>query len=130
MHTAAHTVDRRLAPRRLVPRRSSAHPHANDPHKIATFLEEVFHASDEPIYQVGDLITFRKADRTVGSIMILEINGRDVTAMFYDGLPHRFDCSFEDIASLRIVRIEDSNTETVAMYRELVGVPKEVTYTN
>lgn len=62
--------------------------------------------------------------------MIMEINGCDVTAVFYDGMPHRFDYSFEDIASLRIIRIEESSTETVAMYGELVGLSEEIAYTN
>lgn len=82
MHTAQQTADRRLNPRRLVPRRSTAHPRANDARKTAVYLEEIFHAEQDPPFQVGDLITFRKADRTVSSVMILEMRGIEVQAIF------------------------------------------------
>lgn len=123
-------------------RRQKAHPapactektngtsHANDPHKIAAYLDEVFHAENEHPFQVGDLITFRKADGTVGSVMILEMRGNEVQAIFYDGMPHRFQCSVDDLSALRIVRIEELNAETVAMYRDLVGLVMEPAYTN
>lgn len=122
MHTAMQTADRRLTPRRLVPRRSTAHPRANDPHRTAAYLEDVFHAENEQPFQVGDLITFRKADGAVSSVMILEMRGNDVQAIFYDGMPHLFQCSIDDLTALRIVRIEETNAETVAMYREMVGL--------
>lgn len=130
MHIAMQTADRRLTPRRLVPRRQAAHPRANDPHKTAAYLEEVFNTANAPIFDVGDLLTFRKANGTVGSIMILNMEGEEVSAVFYDGMPHLFQCSIEDVASLRVVRIEELSAETVAMYRDLVGLVLEPAYTN
>lgn len=126
MHTALQTADRRLTPRRLVPRRPTAHPCANDPHKTAVYLDELFQAEQDPPFQVGDLITFRKADRTVSSVMILEMRGNEVQAIFYDGMPHRFQCSVDDLAALRIVRIEETNAETVAMYSDWCGLGSDL----
>jgi hypothetical protein len=121
MATTTHTIDRRLEPRRLVPLRPAAHPLANNPQKTAAFLD-LFYSPNLPIFQRGDMLTFRKADGTVGIILLLAIEGEDVDAIFYDGQPHRFICHIEDVASLRVVRIEEAGDETIAMYSDWVGL--------
>ncbi|MDX3976132.1 hypothetical protein [Shinella sp.] len=123
MATTTHDsiTDRRLEPRRLLPRRPAPHPLANNPQKTADFLD-LFYAPNLPIFQRGDMLTFRKADGTTSIILLLAIDGEDVEAIFYDGQPHRFICHIEDVASLRVIRIEEAGDATIAMYSDWCGL--------
>lgn len=100
-------------------------PRINNPAKTVDFLGH-FHGDNPARFQVGDLITFKKADGWTWPIMILGIDGEDVDAMFYDGMPHRFRCAMEDLAALRVIRIEEVDEETVSMYRRLVGLDPDL----
>ena len=92
-----------------------------------TRLPEKFMAAwslpNPPQLQVGDEIEFEKAD---GWHWIITILGRaedgDYECMVYDGTPHFLTTDEETLAALRITQRGRMDEETIAMYRDLLGL--------
>ena len=106
----AQAIDRICLPRRLVPRRPSA------------CLKKMFAAVYEtnvPRFAVGDILTIESSATKHNYLTILGIDpSGDIEAMAYDGRPHLFYTSINDLTCLRIVRVDFMGPRDVADYRE------------
>ncbi|RLP21995.1 hypothetical protein [Mesorhizobium sp. YM1C-6-2] len=74
-------------------------------------------------FEVGDEIEFEKSD---GWRWIITILGRaedgEFECMSYDGQPHFLTTDEETLAALRITQRGRMDEETIAMYRDLLGL--------
>lgn len=92
-----------------------------------TSLNEKFLAAwaqpNPPRFEVGDEIEFQKSD---GLRWIITIIGRsedgEFECMSYDGQPHFLTADEETLAALRITQRGRMDEETIAMYRDLLGM--------
>jgi len=114
-------TDRRMTPRRLLPRR---HPRTNDP-RVQSASIQMLQQPNPVHYKAGDELTFRKADGWIWNLTILGIDGEQVDAMMYNGMPHHIPLTLGDLDRLRILSIREHDNDFVTMYRKLVGLDVE-----
>lgn len=78
---------------------------------------------DPERFQSGDVIEFQKCDGWKWPVTILGRNAAgDFDAMFYTGEPWHFTATEDELAALRIVRVDVMDGESVTMYRRLLGL--------
>ncbi len=87
-----------------------------------TFLEE-FAIENADRFRVGEMINVSKPDGTQAWILVLGMKPcGTVEAAFWTGLPHLFETTVDELARLRIIRVEKLGQEDIEMYRQWVGL--------
>lgn len=105
-------TNRTALPRRLVPRRTGADI-------MESFYARVWDLPNPPIFQVGDMVHFEKTESR-WIVTILDIDGDDITLMFYDGQPYILNTTTDRLRSLRILATDKMSAGDVEMYRRLL----------
>ncbi|UXS38336.1 hypothetical protein FY150_00885 [Agrobacterium tumefaciens] len=109
-HHSTRSTDRETLPRALVGRRQPS------------FLEE-FTMDNADRFRVGDNINISKPDGSQAWIIILGIKAcGKVEAALWTGVPMLFETTFDELARLRVIRVEKMGKEDIAMYREWTGL--------
>ncbi|MFK3848109.1 hypothetical protein ACI2J5_01245 [Agrobacterium pusense] len=74
-------------------------------------------------FKAGDMINVTKPDGSQAWILILGIQGcGKVEAAFWIGLPQLFETTVDELARLRVIRVEKMGKADVEMYRQWVGL--------
>ena len=116
--TLAHRTERVSLPRRLVPRRRMIQAQSH-------FVSEFYSALDNSPsrYAVGDMIEFADNQGRSHFLTILGLNaGGSIDGMIYDGQPHHVCIKMQDLAFLRVRRLDRMRLEDVAIYRNELGL--------
>ena len=116
--TFAHRTERVALPRRLVPRRRMVQ-------SLSHFVSEFYDALDNspPRYAVGDMLEFSDNQGRSHFLTILGLKtGGSVDGMIYDGQPHYVCFRMEELAFLRVRRLDCMRLEDVAIYRNELGL--------
>lgn len=106
-------TNRTALPRRLVPRRTGADVKES-------FYGSVWDLPNPPIFQVGDMVHFEKANGSQWIVTILDIDGDDIMLMFYDGQPYILNAKTDRLRNLRILAMDTMSADDVEMYRRLL----------
>jgi hypothetical protein len=113
------------AARRSEPTRSNAReqlPRALVGRRRPTFLEE-FTMENADRFKAGDMLNVSKPDGSQAWILILGIQDcGKVEAAFWIGLPQLFETTVDELARLRVIRVEKMGQADVEMYRQWVGL--------
>lgn len=116
--TLAHRLERVALPRRLVPRRQMVQAQS---HFVSDFYSALDNSPSR--YAVGDMIEFADNQGRSHFLTILGLNaGGFIDGMIYDGQPHYVCFRMEELAFLRIRRLERMRLEDVAIYRNELGL--------
>lgn len=87
-----------------------------------TFLEE-FTMENADRYKAGDMINVSKPDGSQAWILILGIQDcGKVEEAFCIGLPQLFETTVDELARLRVIRVEKMGQADVEIYRQWVGL--------
>lgn len=109
--TRAKKTERVCLPRRLVPRRPISY--------VGKMYARIYE-DNIARFQVGDEITFESNDRRKHHLVILGIRpGGFVDTVIHDGRSYHLITTLEDLARLRVIRVERFGLENVAMYRQM-----------
>ncbi|PLU03831.1 hypothetical protein [Sinorhizobium medicae] len=82
-----------------------------------------FNGPDASLFQSGDIVTVEKASGERMCALILGDGDNDhLDAALYNGMPHYFQIGREELAAMRIVRVEQMCESDVAMYRNMLGL--------
>lgn len=87
-----------------------------------SFLEE-FTMENADRFKAGDMMNVSKPDGTQAWVLILGIQDcGKVEAAFWTGLPQLFETTVDELARLRVIRVEKMEQADVEMYRQWVGL--------
>lgn len=116
--TFAHRTERVALPRRLVPRRRMVQSQS---HFVSEFYDSLDNSPSR--YAVGDMIEFADNQGRSHFLTILGLNADgSIDGMIYDGQPHRVCIKMQDLAFLRVRRLDRMRLEDVAIYRSELGL--------
>lgn len=87
-----------------------------------SFLED-FAMENADRFKAGEMLNVAKPDGSQAWVLILGMKPcGTVEAAFWTGLPHPFETTVDELARLRVLRVEKLGQEDIEMYRQWTGL--------